>query len=338
MSPFESDLRSRIRPPALPSFSLPGDLLSSPQDRDISGRLDLEPGLYEGIAVLGARCDTQGVARGVDAGSAVTTGSGSYRKGTVSVTVKADGTGVYNTPTRHVAVLANGSGVYEDGTRRLSVEPDGAGTFTDGVRRLTVRPDGSGSYSDAGSRLWIGPDGAGGYDDGTVRISVSPAGAVSGDGEPAQQEAVSRVVRDGFDRFPPVPALRRVKPVGRPCGTVIRLDANALFDFGSDALRPPARALIERVGTLLMVLRPGRLQLNGYTDQIGTRTANLALSRARAAAVRDELTRNGVPAGWMTVRGLGESDPVARETTAAGDDLPAARQLNRRVELILPKS
>jgi OOP family OmpA-OmpF porin len=262
--------------------------------------------------------------------------AGSYKKGKISVTVKANGTGVYNAPGVHVAVLENGSGVYERGAQRLSIEPDGAGTVSDGVRRLTVRVDGSGSYTDATSRFWVGPDGAGGYSDQNVRVSVSADGAVDGNGNAEQGAIIARLIGEGLPRFPPVPTIRRVTVSGRACGTVIRLDANALFAFGSADLRSDARTLVDRVARLLAVVRPKAVQVNGYTDHIGTAAANLDLSARRATAVRDELVANGVPSGSMTLRGRGESDPVARETTSAGADLPSARQLNRRVEIVLP--
>jgi OOP family OmpA-OmpF porin len=335
---FEHGLREQLRAPAVPSFAIPTDLLSSAQDRDIADRLRLQPGLYEGIAVLGARCDGRGAARSVDAGPRGRTeaAGGSYRKGAVSITVKPDGTGIYNASDLHVAVLGGGAGVYEDGDVRLAVQRGGAGTYTDATRRLTVRADGSGSYTSGATRLWIGPDGAGGYSDGTTKASVGAGGAVSGRGESARLAAIARVVRDRLPRFAPVPAIRRVTPTGRACGTVIRLDANVLFDFGSSGLRADSRAMLDRVAALLRVVDPQRVQVNGYTDAVGSATANLDLSRSRAVSVRAALVQRSVPPETLTARGLGEGHPVRRETTRAGADDPAARQLNRRVEIVLP--
>src|SRR4051812_37460797 len=44
VSAFERQLRARLQPPALPSFAIPTDLLTSAQERDISQRLRLTPG------------------------------------------------------------------------------------------------------------------------------------------------------------------------------------------------------------------------------------------------------------------------------------------------------
>jgi OOP family OmpA-OmpF porin len=333
---FEQRLRDQLRAPAVPAFAIPTDLLASAQDHDIARWLRLDPGLYEGIAVLGARCDAHGVARSVDDGPASRAVAGSYRKGAVSVTVKADGTGVYNTRGLHVAVLPGGSGVYEDGDLRVAVQRGGAGTFTDASRRLSVRADGSGSYTSGATRLWVGTDGGGGYSDGSIKVSVSASGTVTGKGDPARVAAAARVVRDRLPRFAPVPPVRRVTPTGRACGTVIRLDANVLFDFGSSALRPDSRVLLDRVAALLRAVDPKQVRVNGYTDAIGSAGANLDLSRSRAEAVRAALLQRSVPAAVLTSRGLGETHPVRRETTASGADDPAARQLNRRVEIVLP--
>jgi OmpA family protein/thrombospondin type 3 repeat protein len=64
---------------------------------------------------------------------------------------------------------------------------------------------------------------------------------------------------------------------------------------------------------------------DGVAD--ASETANLRLSQARADAVREYLIGKGVPAGRITARGYGESNPAANNATAAG------RAANRRVEL-----
>jgi OmpA-OmpF porin, OOP family len=337
---YEQALRARLRVPGLPDFAIPTDLLASAQDRDVARRLRLDPGLYQGVAVISARCDGAGgeTAADTDGAGSPLRSAGTYKRGKVNITVKADGTGVYNGPGLHVAVLGGGKGVYEGDGKRLTVERDGGGTFEDGGRRLTVRADGSGSYTDGPARLWVGADGAGGYDDGTVRVAVAATGKVTGSGTAGQLAAVGRVVADRLPHFAPVPAIRRVVPRGRACGTVIRLDANVLFDFGSARLRPDANALVERVGRLLAVVRPRSVRVNGYTDGVGAPSANLVLSDQRARAVRDVLVELAGRSGAITARGWGEARPVRRERSPSGADLPAARQLNRRVEIVLPQS
>jgi outer membrane protein OmpA-like peptidoglycan-associated protein len=71
------------------------------------------------------------------------------------------------------------------------------------------------------------------------------------------------------------------------------------------------------------------LSINGYTDSIGGDAYNLALSRRRAAAVRDTLvTGFHIAAGRLTSNGFGSASPVDSNSTLEG------RARNRRVELI----
>ena len=68
----------------------------------------------------------------------------------------------------------------------------------------------------------------------------------------------------------------------------------------------------------------------GHTDTVGGLEANVALSRRRAASVRDRLIeRHGVPAEQLEAHGTGYLAPVAPNTTAEG------REANRRVEAVL---
>jgi len=71
------------------------------------------------------------------------------------------------------------------------------------------------------------------------------------------------------------------------------------------------------------------MQVEGYTDSVGSEASNQQLSKHRATSVRDYLTNAGVPAASVTAKGLGETLPVATNETASG------RQQNRRVEMVV---
>ena len=67
----------------------------------------------------------------------------------------------------------------------------------------------------------------------------------------------------------------------------------------------------------------------GHTDSDGDDLANLALSKKRAAAVKNTLIEDfSIEAAKMQTDGLGENNPVEPNTTAAG------KANNRRVEFI----
>jgi OOP family OmpA-OmpF porin len=72
---------------------------------------------------------------------------------------------------------------------------------------------------------------------------------------------------------------------------------------------------------------PGlRVEVQGFTDSIGTEEYNQGLSERRANAVKDYLVERGVNPEKISAKGYGELNPVASNDTKEG------RALNRRVE------
>ena len=72
-----------------------------------------------------------------------------------------------------------------------------------------------------------------------------------------------------------------------------------------------------------------KLEVGGYTDNVGGDAMNQKLSENRAGSVRDYLVQEGVSTSSVTAQGYGNSLPVASNNNAAG------RQQNRRVELLV---
>ncbi len=101
------------------------------------------------------------------------------------------------------------------------------------------------------------------------------------------------------------------------------------FDSGRSVLKAGARNTLSRIADQLRINDELTVMIEGHTDSVGSDELNQALSEKRAAAVRDYLAARGVAANRMTVKGLGETTPVAT------NDTPAGRQQNRRVELII---
>jgi OOP family OmpA-OmpF porin len=102
-----------------------------------------------------------------------------------------------------------------------------------------------------------------------------------------------------------------------------------LFDTGSDRIRPESTPTLKEIAAMLRAHPELRVRIEGHTDNVGVKAANLALSEQRAAAVRDALVREyGTDASRLESAGLGDSKPAAPNTTSEG------RQTNRRVELV----
>ena len=109
-------------------------------------------------------------------------------------------------------------------------------------------------------------------------------------------------------------------------------DNTVRFDFAKWSLRPETQVTLDTLAALLKREPSLRLIVTGYTDQVGTEEYNLKLSRERAQACADYLKRKGVPASRVEVVAKGACCPLQEEKTADGQDDPAAREKNRRVE------
>jgi outer membrane protein OmpA-like peptidoglycan-associated protein len=113
-----------------------------------------------------------------------------------------------------------------------------------------------------------------------------------------------------------------------PRGLVVNM-ADVLFETGKYALSTEAQLKLAKLSGIIQA-HPGlNLAIEGYTDTTGAADFNMKLSQQRADTVRQFLVAQGLSADAITSKGLGEADPIADNSTAAG------RKLNRRVEIIV---
>jgi outer membrane protein OmpA-like peptidoglycan-associated protein len=110
-------------------------------------------------------------------------------------------------------------------------------------------------------------------------------------------------------------------------GIVTKLKSDILFDTGKADLKPAAKTNITKLAEILKKYPENVITVKGYTDSQGSDTLNKALSEQRAAAVREYLSKGGVPDTTLSTVGMGKENPVAENTSADG------RAKNRRVEI-----
>lgn len=114
--------------------------------------------------------------------------------------------------------------------------------------------------------------------------------------------------------------------------SVVTVRGDGLFASGSATLVPEREALMGRIAEALAKIS-GAVLVTGHTDNQPLRTArfpsNWHLSEERARSVRDLLVARGVQAERIKAEGRADGEPVA------GNDTPANRALNRRVEITL---
>ena len=111
-------------------------------------------------------------------------------------------------------------------------------------------------------------------------------------------------------------------------GLIVNM-SDVLFDTGKYTLKPDTKVSLAKVSGILQAYPALKLQVEGYTDSVGSDDFNQKLSENRAGAVKDFLVSQGVSINNITAAGYGKNDPVADNGTAAG------RAQNRRVQLVV---
>lgn len=105
--------------------------------------------------------------------------------------------------------------------------------------------------------------------------------------------------------------------------------ADLAFATGASDLENPDAPSLDSLAAYLAAHPARRIALVGHTDASGTLAANIAISRARAAAVRQALIARGIAADRIEAEGVGYLAPRGPNLT------PEGRQQNRRVEVML---
>jgi outer membrane protein OmpA-like peptidoglycan-associated protein len=105
--------------------------------------------------------------------------------------------------------------------------------------------------------------------------------------------------------------------------------SDVLFAFNKYELKTDAQVKLAKISGILLTYPNLKVQVEGYTDNIGSDEYNLKLSEERATTVQAFLIEQGVQPGSVTAQGYGMADPVADNSTNAG------RAANRRVSLVV---
>lgn len=120
---------------------------------------------------------------------------------------------------------------------------------------------------------------------------------------------------------------------------LIDISSDILFDFDKSSLKPSAVPALRIASKQITEMARGDVRIEGHTDSKGADAYNQSLSEARAESVRKWLVENGgLTDISFVVRGFGETKPIEPNETDNGEDNPAGRQRNRRVEIIVNTS
>ncbi|QEM08485.1 OmpA family protein [Mucilaginibacter rubeus] len=140
-------------------------------------------------------------------------------------------------------------------------------------------------------------------------------------------------VADQFDKCPGTAAGSVVD--GSGCVIVFPKDtvaapiataySNIQFEFDSSVLRTSSYPVLDATSADLRS-SGAAVEVDGFASSEGTAAHNLSLSKDRANSVKTYLVNSGVDAKKVKVKGYGETNPIADNSTEEG------RVLNRRVQ------
>jgi outer membrane protein OmpA-like peptidoglycan-associated protein len=160
-----------------------------------------------------------------------------------------------------------------------------------------------------------------GGDDGRNAAVGAVVGAIAGGAVGAYMDRQERALREQL-------AGSGVQ-VERVADDQIRLvmPSDITFDTADDTIRGQFRPILMDVSSVLEANPSTMIDVIGHADSRGSDSYNQDLSERRAFSVSSLLIQNGVQRERILAYGRGESEPVADNTTAQG------QQLNRRVEI-----
>jgi outer membrane protein OmpA-like peptidoglycan-associated protein len=175
------------------------------------------------------------------------------------------------------------------------------------------------------SRGWSNPEPA----PAAPVVEVGPATPTMG----PLGEFVQRTLPGGTDLDVPSLGIENrlinfIEDQSRPVNKTTWFDFDRLtFDNGSATLQDSSTEQLENIAAILKAYPKVKVKIGGYTDNTGSKEANLRLAQDRATNVMRELVRRGVDASRLAAEGYREEIAIGDNSTFEG------RQMNRRIAL-----
>ena len=121
-------------------------------------------------------------------------------------------------------------------------------------------------------------------------------------------------------------------PLVKIQGNELKLGDKILFETDSAKILGQSSALLEEIADVIQK-NPNieQIEIQGHTDNTGTREHNQTLSNNRASSVREWLLKSGIGADRIVAKGYGQDRPLAPNVTEAN------KAKNRRVQFIILK-
>jgi len=137
-------------------------------------------------------------------------------------------------------------------------------------------------------------------------------------------------VPDGIDKCPDTAPRIAVDEYGCPLAKPLTGKLTLHIEYETASFEPDTVAIhnLDGLAKTLEAYPDLKIDVNGYTDALGSASGNQKLSQKRADAIRNYLISKGISSERITAQGFGEENPVADNAT------PDGRQKNRRIEIV----
>lgn len=101
------------------------------------------------------------------------------------------------------------------------------------------------------------------------------------------------------------------------------------FAVDEDIIPDANKAILDRAVEIMKQVPDMTLSIIGHTDNTASNPYNMKLSQERAQAMKDYMVSKGADASKLVTKGMGETDPIADNSTEQG------RFRNRRIEFVV---
>jgi outer membrane protein OmpA-like peptidoglycan-associated protein len=146
-------------------------------------------------------------------------------------------------------------------------------------------------------------------------------------------EFITRKLPDGTDLNIPRLGIENqlidfIEDSSKPVDKTTWFDFDRLtFETGKATLQDSSSEQLQNIAAILKAYPKVKAKIGGYTDNTGSKQANLRLSQDRSTNVMGELVQRSIDKSRLEAQGYGDEHPIADNSTAEG------RAKNRRISL-----
>lgn len=112
-------------------------------------------------------------------------------------------------------------------------------------------------------------------------------------------------------------------------GLIVKFPDGILFDFNKTDVKAAGKNNVDKLATSMENNPDTDILIVGHTDNVGSESYNIDLSKRRAQSVKSLLVADGVNGSRLKTDGRGKGEPIADNGSAEG------RAQNRRVEIVI---